>query len=179
MTNWRDLLEPFNMVEPGEIALAWIDAGTGFRYLSKERLQKYGYTCAWCSVKPVPDKRHKYCSNDCKVSGNFHFYPQAPATKAWVLVVRQQCACAGCGLSYEPEIAEKVRRIHASEVKNWPKHWAPPVVSYFRIGCNTGHIWHVDHINPLFKGGKGVGLENIQVLCVRCHKMKSAAERKR
>jgi 5-methylcytosine-specific restriction endonuclease McrA len=50
------------------------------------------------------------------------------------------------------------------------------LVSYFQIGDNTGDRWQVDHIIPIHNGGAGVGLSNVQVLCVECHKKKTARE---
>lgn len=36
--------------------------------------------------------------------------------------------------------------------------------------------WHADHILPVFLGGSACGLENIQTLCLFCHKEKTYKE---
>lgn len=36
--------------------------------------------------------------------------------------------------------------------------------------------WHVDHVLPVFLGGSACGLDNLQTLCVDCHKEKTYTE---
>lgn len=50
-------------------------------------------------------------------------------------------------------------------------------VSLAQLGSGIGDVVHVDHIVPLFKGGAGFGLSNIQVICVACHRQKTIEER--
>ena len=40
-------------------------------------------------------------------------------------------------------------------------------------------LWEVDHIVPVVEGGGECGLDNLQTLCLACHKAKTAAMRKR
>ena len=42
----------------------------------------------------------------------------------------------------------------------------------------AGNLWHADHINPVFNGGGEATIENIQTLCVACHRRKTIAEQK-
>lgn len=37
----------------------------------------------------------------------------------------------------------------------------------------------VDHIIPIFQGGTSLGWENIQLLCGKCHRIKTANERRK
>jgi len=39
-----------------------------------------------------------------------------------------------------------------------------------------GSIWEADHIVPVWAGGGACGLENLQTLCVACHRAKTSAE---
>jgi 5-methylcytosine-specific restriction endonuclease McrA len=44
-------------------------------------------------------------------------------------------------------------------------------------GCGVlTENWEVDHIIPVFLGGSACGLENLQTLCVDCHKDKTYTE---
>lgn len=36
---------------------------------------------------------------------------------------------------------------------------------------STGHLWEADHIIPVSEGGSCCGLENMQTLCISCHKL--------
>ncbi len=43
-----------------------------------------------------------------------------------------------------------------------------------------GHIWHADHIHPVYKGGGMCTIENLRTLCIPCHSAvtkQQAAER--
>jgi 5-methylcytosine-specific restriction endonuclease McrA len=39
-------------------------------------------------------------------------------------------------------------------------------------------LWHADHVNPVMFGGGTSGLDNLQTLCVKCHKLKTKTQRK-
>lgn len=51
------------------------------------------------------------------------------------------------------------------------------IVTYFQIGYKIGSLFHLDHCKPLFMGGDGIGIHNVQILCVPCHKTKTIKER--
>jgi 5-methylcytosine-specific restriction endonuclease McrA len=36
-----------------------------------------------------------------------------------------------------------------------------------------------DHIIPIFQGGQSLGLENVQLLCKKCHRVKTTNERRK
>lgn len=175
------LMEDVKLVPPGAVAAAIIDSSGQKRTVPKDLLKKIEDMCAWCGVVKVLDKRRKYCSPSCSHSSSCHFYPQSNAPKAFLLVHRQSCACAGCGLSFEDELVDRLKKIHTDW--NSPTSYRPKptreLVTWWRLAYNTGHLWHVDHIVPLHQGGQGIGLENIQILCVKCHFLKSADERRR
>jgi 5-methylcytosine-specific restriction endonuclease McrA len=38
------------------------------------------------------------------------------------------------------------------------------------------HVWEMDHIAPVDTGGGACGLENLQTLCVPCHRRKTALQ---
>jgi 5-methylcytosine-specific restriction endonuclease McrA len=144
--------------------------------------------CAWCRKGVLKSRRHKYCTPACGSSAFFYCYPQAPETKMWRLLELQGGACKACGELREEELISLiVRRLEVSQ-SHWDRHspqWArfsdvpprPTRVSYRLVGDNTGHLWQSDHVVPIFRGGAGFGLENVQVLCAPCHNLKTAAER--
>jgi len=177
--SFKDLMEDVSLVEPSPLARAIMDAAGSRRTLQKDLLKKVEDMCAWCGVVKVPDRRRKYCSLSCSHSSSCHFYPQSNASKAWILVNRQSCACAGCGLSYEEELLDRARKVFASWNKNYAPEWPRERVTYWRLGYGTGDKIQVDHVIPIHKGGAGVGLDNIQILCFECHVRKSADERRR
>lgn len=183
-------VKPIALVEPGPNVREILQARAAQRYTGKDILKpiivesptdsktRMGKRlCAWCNVKPITRDHWaaKYCSPDCRQSADFFCHPQSPDAKAWILINRQSCACAGCGTSYEEYVTAKILRKYDDWNEGEKK---PKPITFFGIGYSTGHVWHVDHIVPLFKGGAGIGLDNVQVLCVPCHHKKTAEERR-
>lgn len=142
-----------------------------------DKLQPQDRKCAWCETEYITGRRRKYCSDTCDMMSLFFCFPQHPSAKAFILIELQGCACARCGLSYEDELQQKIdRRWRDQHTKpSYNSRWEPDdsPVSYFWCGYGTGDRLQVDHIIPLHKGGDGVGLHNVQVLCIDCHKEKT------
>ena len=178
----KSKVEAFQYREPGPIAKEQMWRYRKARSVGMDHLRKTpDGRCAWCNVTRITDRRRKYCTDDCSQSAYFYSYPQNPAAKAWRLIEVQACACVGCGLDYTAEIERRIQGIeHYNDRmrKQHPDWFKADKVTYYRLGYNTGEKWHVDHINPLFKGGDGIGMDNVQVLCVECHKRKTVEERR-
>lgn len=166
------LLEPFNLIEAGKGSGAAMIDFVRMRGMPMDSFQPEAGICCWCGVSKVASRRRKYCSDDCQMSAFFNCYPHKPAAKAWMLIRRQQCACAGCGEDFSEMIKNKILKRYGRDGKFEP-------VAYFSIGDNTGHIWQVDHIIRIADGGNGIGLKNVQVLCVKCHREKTRWENTR
>jgi len=106
--------------------------------------------CKWCLCK-LNNIRKWYCSEDCKSSVWAFFYPQK-CSHAFLLD-RQNNKCANCEYEWNNQ----------NYLKDYEK----------------GKAYEVDHIIPIFKGGEILGIENVQLLCQSCHRIKSAEERKK
>jgi hypothetical protein len=178
-----ELLEKIELTPPGPRALELIEKFRYKRSVALAYLEVVDKKCCWCNVNDIKPPKRRYCSTNCVSSGWFYANPQDPKCKMWLFINRQNCICYGCGEDFQEEVAQRIikKREHYDRMKkNYPTenaYWEGPV-PYHAIGDNTGHIWQVDHIIPMFKGGHGLDLNNIQVLCVPCHKRKSALERR-
>lgn len=42
------------------------------------------------------------------------------------------------------------------------------------INASIPHLWEMDHILPVVRGGGGCGLDNLRTLCLRCHRAETA-----
>jgi 5-methylcytosine-specific restriction endonuclease McrA len=187
-----ELIEPFIFVPPGPFAQDRLNCRSKDRTANADCIEKTNDgKCAWCNVNKIEGNRRKYCSKAC-VSSCFMFrYPQSPQSKAWVLINRQSCACTVCGISHEDWVIERVaRRREFNErcVENWEKaserykrtyERPSPDVTYYQIGYNSGDRLHVDHVIPIHLGGTGIGFENIQIICVACHREKTRREKEK
>lgn len=143
--------------------------------------------CRWCQ-KPLSNPRRSYCDKHCRMEVNIR---TSVSSLRYYVHQRDKGICAKCGLD-----TMKLDRIlnHAQrscyEIKYgigstngcWIVRDAPSVNFVLtRLGFNEGmSLWDADHIVEVSAGGDS-GLDNIQTLCVPCHKAKTKqmhAERK-
>lgn len=168
-----DHLEHIELVDPGPTAVAVMERHLHKRTMPLHALEKGpGDTCVWCNVNPIVYPKRRWCSSACIDSAGIFAHPHKPSSKAWVLIYRQNCACTVCGVSYEELVRSRIKKR-----LECPYRKPTDEVSLHSVGDGTGHLMHVDHRVPLHKGGAGFGIENIQVICVKCHAAKTAEER--
>lgn len=85
--------------------------------------------------------------------------------------------CPKCGEIFEDDLDQRIeRRYEASLAAHKQYGWKIGKVTYFAVGRLIGHLWQLDHVVPLWKGGRGIGLDNVQVICVKCHHVKTAED---
>ena len=159
------------LIYPGPYALEAIEKQPKVRSFNLSDLPVLKGLCCWCNVSRIAPGRRRYCGQDCIDAALLFCHPQSPRTKMYVLLQLQDCTCVGCGEIFDEEIRQMIER-KASKAKPEEK------VSLGWLGYGTGDKWHVDHVIPIFRGGRGVCSENIQVLCVKCHLKKTARERR-
>lgn len=145
--------------------------------------------CRWC-CKPVPRGRMSYCGDQCQIEVDIR--SSAVAARRHVFE-RDKGVCRQCGtdtellrralgyaayslINSERYGAGSHRRLHAHFRITAYEAQAPLRAVAAPLGFSnvTGHFWEADHIVELSDGGSG-GLDNLQTLCVPCHKRKTAA----
>lgn len=184
-------VETYEYVLPGPKAREAITKARFQRYMNLTDLKtprgpKNEKFCAWCNGPKQLRGCNKYCTPACKQSAYLHCMPQSPESKMWRFLMVQGAVCPGCGECFEDQVKEKIDRKIASSKKYYgetattvgpPGHFDK--VSFWQIGYGTGDRWHTDHIVALQHGGEGIGMENLQILCVPCHHKKTARENSR
>lgn len=139
--------------------------------------------CLWCGSKDFQFNRRRYCNSFCTDSAHVYCYPHSPSSKAFILIERQEFCCKFCGISYEDQIDKFIptqvkRNIeHNERCKKY--EWLTKIsekVTYFQIGNHIGGLMDLDHIVPIYQGGDGIGLKNVQVICCKCHKIKTSRD---
>lgn len=132
--------------------------------------------CRWCGSVVTPPLR-TFCSDSCVAA----FIEVTDFTQLRHKVFeRDRGICAACGAN-----TLKIRRIlsglhhgfwneegqkHIGNLKAW--RW---YADHLRVGRNraiSGDLWDADHIVEVVRGGAN-SLENLQTLCVSCHKDKT------
>lgn len=172
-----NLLKPEPIIEPCARTTKILDAHGSSRTFNLSALNGPRGKCTWCD-KTLSGQRRKWCSDACVRSAQFRCFPQSPDVKMWRLIRLQNCACAGCGESYELEIRKRILDIFNSYNRYKKPGQKPELVSFYAIGNNTGDRWQTDHRVPIHRGGKGICPNNLQVLCTPCHVAKTSSENK-
>lgn len=121
-------------------------------YFCEKKIPKWGDYNPFCSVK---------CQNEYRLRSSLVFLRK-------MVLKRDKGICKGCGID-----CIKAKRI-INKIKNEDEKLL--LLEFWKF---DGHrvFWEADHIVPVFKGGGQSGLDNIQTLCIKCHKIKSKKER--
>lgn len=122
--------------------------------------------CAWCNQREVPSKRHKYCSVKCQISCSMFCQPTGYDGFGYLFYL-QKGKCRLCGhdwLQYYINHPSFKKEIKAGNKINpfHLKHFVP-----------KEHYMEMDHITPVALGGSILGHDNIQLICAKCHKIKT------
>jgi 5-methylcytosine-specific restriction enzyme A len=128
--------------------------------------------CRFCSNETIPPRR-TFCSDICihewKIRSN-------PGYAREHVFKRDRGVCAGCGLDTEElkkllsqVISEKGRAAYEALTFTYSGDYG------FDFSIEK-HFWEMDHILPVAHGGGTCGLENLQTLCIICHKEKTAEQ---
>lgn len=144
----------------------------------REQLGREKGHCTWCNG-PLKSNHMRWCSESCRTEG---LVRSGGSQAAWLVQQRDHGVCEECGLD-TLRLKERLKRLLDKARKRPPVHCH----SFFRarriafkvIGGIAGQPWHCDHILPVVEGGGCCGLENLQTLCIACHKKDTAAIAKR
>lgn len=171
------LIEEIPITEPCPYAAAQIAECGSARGFSLSRIQGRMGKCVWCE-KSLRGRQQRWCSSKCAQSAQLRCWPAQPYARMHRLIHIQNCACAGCGESYEEEIKDLILDLFQNENRYRRLGDEPKLVKLITLNWRFGHRVHLDHIVPLFKGGHGIDPGNLQILCVPCHKLKTIEERR-
>lgn len=132
-------------------------------------------TCTWCGRK-LPSARMTWCPDQDHATGfnaclaEFFARQHYPSARPYVWI-RDRGSCRNCGRDLRWQEEHRRTTWHGrawTSVEAW-EAWR------LRVGRGP-EPWECDHIVPVAEGGGDLGFENLQVLCVPCHKRKTAEQ---
>ena len=150
------------------------------------------FLCRWCNEEiHAPDKRLRYCPPPKDCGERAAFASSAPYAR-WKIEERDKGVCAVCGMDTEyvksligPLLSEAcsranhgdhvfaqiIRRHAAEEIEalGFSASVAWTAVGHAWSGVISTHLWEMDHIVPVVRGGGACGKENLRTLCRACH----------
>lgn len=143
------------------------------------------WICRYCDKKISQDKRYRaWCNNDCSREAAIRTYQSWART---ALFDRENGVCQQCGIDTQ-ELHHELRLLQSSikwdRVSVQQKQLQKTVLQTLLVAMqNCGYdvgvrymtwrtLWHMDHIVEHAEGGN-LEPENLQTLCVPCHKAKT------
>lgn len=128
--------------------------------------------CRFCQ-KEVPVGRITFCSNKCVHEWKLQTNPTYAARE---LFKRDEGICNICGANTQL-IRAKATVEYLSEPNRYTKRdWWWVAAKWPRDVYRRW--WEMDHTIPVEDGGGCCGLDNLQTLCVPCHKKKTAEQQR-
>lgn len=123
--------------------------------------------CRWCNME-VPRGRFTFCSAFCVHEWKLR---SQPAYLREQVFLRDKGVCSRCAVD-TVDAARKLRYSRGDHRKRLLRHWGLRTRS-------RKSLWDADHILPVSEGGGECDLNNIRTLCLRCHRIATAALRER
>lgn len=142
---------------------------------STERAEKEGL-CRWCGldVKRFSTRRRTFCSDECVEE---HLIRSDPGEARKRVYKREKGRCQKCGLDCSRWFATFKRAINnvkwelrEQKAKEYFELFGVPYVPDWK---HRSTFWDVDHIVEVVNGGGCCGLDNLQLLCIPCHRAKT------
>lgn len=136
--------------------------------------------CVWCKGTVSPPKRY-WCSPECIDEWLIRRSSSFLRRKTYE---RDKGICAVCGIN-TMFLKEELKRISLEcnrfklILSKSQRYSRSSTFNLFKKSIGFGKrtsYWDADHIIPVHLGGGECGLENIQTLCIGCHKTKTKME---
>ena len=155
------------------------------RWPIRKTLDGTTYLCRWCA-KPLKGQCTAYCSDEC--SGEI-FTRCTFASLRRRLFSERGGICEGCGIDINAlteffswyrrtcrKYEDKIGNYQLRFVEQWPfEHELRESLGY--KGQND--FWECNHKLALAEGGNLVDPDNLEILCLKCHRKHTAALRRR
>ncbi len=123
--------------------------------------------CRWCALE-VPKGRRSFCSEDCVHHWRLR---TSPAYLRDAVFTRDRGVCARCTVDTLAAY-RLLRRARGERRGALLAVWGLKTLS-------RKSLWDADHILPVVEGGGECDLRNLQTLCLHCHRVMTAALRRR
>lgn len=121
--------------------------------------------CRWCNLE-VPAGRTSFCSSWCVEEWKLRSNPGHLRER---VLERDHGICAVCNLDCIAEL-RRIKRLRGTARLKALTEW--------NMGRRKS-LWDADHIRPVVEGGGECDLSNMQTVCLKCHRQRTAELRKR
>lgn len=129
--------------------------------------------CRHCGLE-VPKRRRTFCGEVCVEQWRLKTDPTFVRSRVWK---RDKGRCAGCGLRCKD--LEKGLELLRGLLSRLGQSKAYADLRKTLKVQSRHSFWDADHIRSVVEGGGECGLDNMQTLCLWCHREKTAELRRR
>ncbi|HSU30107.1 MAG TPA: HNH endonuclease signature motif containing protein [Bryobacteraceae bacterium] len=116
--------------------------------------------CRWCNLE-VPAGRSTFCSSWCVEEWKLRSNPGHLRER---VLERDHGVCALCHLDCIAEL-RSIKRLRGPARLRALAEW--------NMGRRKS-LWDADHIQPVVEGGGECDLSNMQTVCLKCHRQRTA-----
>jgi 5-methylcytosine-specific restriction protein A len=120
--------------------------------------------CRWCSLE-VPAGRFTFCSEFCVEEWRLRTNPAHLRERVFQ---RDKGICSSCGLDCQAALLHLKKSRGTARLK-LQVEWG--------VSASRKSLWDADHIVPVVEGGGECDLSNMRTLCLKCHRVETAALR--
>ena len=124
--------------------------------------------CRLCG-KEVPPRRRTFCGDDCVERWRLKTDPSFLRSRVWK---RDKGRCARCGLRCR-DLEKGISLLREVLARQGKSRVYGEIRKALKIRFRHS-LWDADHIRAVADGGGECGLENMQTLCLWCHREKTA-----
>jgi len=96
----------------------------------------------------------------------------------YALLKRDGKSCSECKLDYTPYLKDAFRKVRGWIVRLPRSYFIERYIRAFRRLVPYELRPEVDHIKAVCFGGQSIGLDNVRILCNKCHKAKTKLDNK-
>lgn len=131
--------------------------------------------CRKCQTE-VPKGKRTFCSQKCVDDWKLTTDPTFLRRRVYK---RDQGVCAECYLDTR-EVERAIETLRSMAYGRYAERFIGlmgihrQLVDLLKAGTHRSSFWDADHVQEVVNGGGECGLDNIQTLCVWCHKAKTA-----
>jgi hypothetical protein len=155
----------------------------------RKSLDGSAWLCRWCA-KPLSGQMTSYCSRAC--AHELYVRATIPGVREFA-IKRASGHCESCGVDlvelaaafkwYSDWFRNLPHKLDRGGMKTWEKGGWPVTAAEFRDAAgykSNGHLWEVNHKHSITEGGDPTDPTNLEVLCLKCHRIhtKGIAQRK-
>lgn len=138
--------------------------------------------CVWC-LERLKGAQRRWCGEECVNAATAWANPQKEYGLG-MLLIRQEFKCKACDFDYGKVVEAMYElprcpygMLEAKET--WRTVFSVYVVARLKDHLNVNDLPHrveVDHIMPIYKGGRSLDIDNLQAICYTCHKAKTKVD---